>query len=276
MYEHLIDYVRLFFSSFYSYDYVYREIKSDVLLASISGGSDIIACFMGETSVLPVHRGQIQGPLLGCAVECWDDDGKPMEEGPGELVISKPFVSMPVSFWNDPEGAKYRAAYFERYPDRAVWAHGDFVHLIPKTGGIVMLGRSDGTLNPSGVRFGSAEIYSVVELLSGEGVADTVCVGQRSAERGERVLLFVKMAEGLELTDALVAKIKAAIRRQLSARHVPALILPVSDIPYTVNGKKVEVAVKKVIAGQAVKNSSALANPESLQLFKNFPELKNW
>ncbi len=257
----------------HSYDYVYRDIKSDLLLASITGGSDIIACFMGEISCLPVRRGEIQGKLLGCAVECWDEDGRPAQQG--ELVVTKPFVSMPVSFWNDPEGRLYQAAYFDK--DAGVWAHGDFISVNEDTGGIVMLGRSDGTLNPNGVRFGSAEIYSVVESAFPGEVADCLCVGQRSAELGERVLLFVRTVDGARvLSDDLVARLKATIRKELSARHVPELILPVADVPYTVNGKKVEVAVKKILAGLEVKNRSALANPESLELYRDIPEVKKW
>ncbi len=198
----------------HSYDYVYRDIKSDLLLASISGGSDIIACFMGEISVLPVHRGEIQGPLLGCDVQCWDDTGKKIEgeqDLSGELVIPTPFISMPVEFWNDPEKKLYHAAYFDKFD--GVWAHGDFIHMSKKTGGIIMLGRSDGTLNPNGVRFGSAEIYSVIETHFPGEVADSLCVGQRSAAHGERVLLFVKLPSGTNaLTDELRKKLKTTIR----------------------------------------------------------------
>lgn len=255
----------------HSYDYVYREIKSNVLLASISGGTDIIACFMGENSVLPVHRGEIQSAHLGCSIECWDDDGHPIEGDSGELVCTRPFPSMPVKFWNDPDGRLYRAAYFDKYP--GVWAHGDFLHINPKTKGLFMLGRSDGTLNPNGVRFGSAEIYSIIETF--DIVADSLCVGQRVGNE-ERVILFLKMKDSTMFTPELIKVIRGKIRTQLSARHVPALILPIDDIPYTVNGKKVEVAVKKILANQPVKNAGALTNPESLDLFRNIPETQVW
>jgi len=259
----------------HSFDYVYRDIKANVLLASISGGTDIIACFMGENSTLPVFRGEIQSCHLGCAIECWDADlnsAVPVDE-PGELVCTKPFPSMPVRFWNDPEFQLYRAAYFDKIP--GVWAHGDFIHMNPKTnGGIVMLGRSDGTLNPNGVRFGSAEIYNIVEHFS--EIADSLCVGQRTPDGEERVILFLKMAENFEFEPNVLDKLRNQIRTNLSARHVPTLILPITDIPYTVNGKKVEVAVKKILAGQSVKNQGALANPECLELYKNIPEVQTF
>jgi len=255
-----------------SYDYVYREIKANVLLASISGGTDIIACFMGENSILPVYRGEIQSPHLGCGIQAWDEEGKSVEGESGELVCVVPFPSMPVKFWNDDDGQKYHKAYFNKFP--GIWAHGDFMLVNPKSKGILMLGRSDGTLNPSGVRFGSAEIYNIVEEF--HEVSDSLCVGQRTPDRSEeRVILFLKMAEG-EVTPELVKRLSSSIRSRLSARHVPALILPTTDIPYTVNGKKVEVAVKKILVGEEVKNKSALANPESLELYKNIPETKVW
>jgi len=259
----------------HSFDYVYRDIKANVLLASISGGTDIIACFMGENSTLPVFRGEIQSCHLGCAIECWDADlecAVPVDE-PGDLVCTKPFPSMPVRFWNDPDFQLYRAAYFDKIP--GVWAHGDFIHMNPKTnGGIVMLGRSDGTLNPNGVRFGSAEIYNIVEHFS--EIADSLCVGQRTPDGEERVILFLKMAENFEFEPNVVDKLRKQIRINLSARHVPTLILPITDIPYTVNGKKVEVAIKKILAGQSVKNQGALANPECLELYKNIPEVQTF
>jgi len=260
----------------HSYDYVYRDIKTNVLLASISGGTDIIACFMGENSVLPVYRGEIQSAHLGCAVECWNESAEQLEGESGELVVTKPFPSMPVDFWADPGGKMYRAAYFDKYPGHSVWAHGDFILINPETKGMLMLGRSDGTLNPNGVRFGSAEIYSVVEAFAEEGVADSLCVGQRNTANEERVILFLKMADGVKFSEKLADKIRARIRSLLSARHVPALILPVKDIPYTINGKKVEVAVKKILNNQAVKNAGSLANPESLELYRNIPETQKW
>ena len=221
----------------HSYDYVYRDIKPNVLLASITGGTDIIACFMGENSILPVHRGQIQSAHLGCAMECWTEDGLPAKKGDtGDLVCSRPFPSMPVYFWNDPENKLYRAAYFDKFD--GVWAHGDFFMIDPVSGGMTMLGRSDGTLNPNGVRFGSAEIYNIVEPF--DEVADSLCVGQRSPFDGEeRVILFLKMSDGQEFDKTIVEHICRQIRTTLSARHVPSLVLPIDEIPYTVNGKKV-------------------------------------
>jgi len=255
----------------HSYDYVYREIKANVLLASISGGTDIIACFMGENSVLPVHRGEIQSAHLGCSIQAWSDDGQSVEGESGELVCTVPFPSMPTRFWNDANGEKYKSAYFEKIP--GVWAHGDFIYVNPKTKGFLMLGRSDGTLNPSGVRFGSAEIYNIMEQFP--EVEDSLCVGQRSPNGlEERVVLFLKL-QG-DLKEELVSKLKKTIRSQLSARHVPALFLKITDIPYTVNGKKVEVAVKKILAGQKVSNVGALGNPESLKLYENIPETAQW
>jgi acetoacetyl-CoA synthetase len=180
---------------------------------------------------------------------------------------------MPVYFWNDPDGALYHSAYFDKF--EGVWAHGDFLMVDPTTGGMTMLGRSDGTLNPNGVRFGSAEIYNIVEPF--EEVADSLCVGQRSPIDGEeRVILFLKMSEGQKFEQKIVEQICREIRSTLSARHVPSLVLPIEDIPYTVNGKKVEVAVKQILAGMPVKNAGALANPQSLELFKNIPETKVW
>jgi len=257
----------------HSYDYVYREIKANVLLASISGGTDIIACFMGENSSLPVHRGEIQSPHLGCSIQAWNEEGVRVEGESGDLVCTVPFPSMPVRFWNDSDGSKYRSAYFDKF--EGTWAHGDFIYVNPKTKGFHMLGRSDGTLNPSGVRFGSAEIYNIVEQF--DKITDSVCVGQRSPNGlEERVILFLKMSAPHQLNQDLVKELRTTIRVQLSARHVPALILDISDIPYTVNGKKVEVAVKRVINGQKVPNVGALANPESLDLFKNIPETQKW
>jgi len=257
-----------------SYDYVYRDIKADVLLASISGGTDIIACFMGENSTLPVYRGEIQSAHLGCGVEAWDEAGHPVAGEPGELVCTAPFVSMPTRFWGKDGASKYSAAYFSKFPK--VWAHGDFILISPKTQGITMLGRSDGTLNPSGVRFGSAEIYNIVEQFP--EVKDSVCVGQRNDAGDERVVLFLQTAEepGAVLDQDLVGRLRAAIRSQLSVRHLPALVLPINEIPYTVNGKKVELAIKKILSGLEVKNKGALANPGCLDLYANIPETKIW
>ncbi|KAL3856140.1 hypothetical protein ACJMK2_010930 [Sinanodonta woodiana] len=254
-----------------SYDYVYREIKGDILLGSISGGTDIIACFMGQTWKLPVYRGEIQCCLLGCDMQVLGEDGNPVYGNRGELVCLKPFPSMPVYFWNDPDNEKYKKAYFSMYP--GVWAHADYCIFNQDTGGIVMLGRSDGTLNPNGVRFGSAEIYSVVE--SFKEIQDSICVAQRSGDgEEERVVLFLKLADDIEFTQDLVKMVQAAIRNSLSARHVPSKILPIADIPYTISGKKVEVAVRQAIMGLDVVQKGALKNPESLDLYRNIPELQ--
>ncbi|XP_032371177.1 acetoacetyl-CoA synthetase [Etheostoma spectabile] len=255
-----------------SYDYVYRCIKSNVLLGSISGGTDIVSCFMGQNPTVPVYRGEIQTRNLGIAVEAWGLDGKPVWGESGELVCLNPIPCQPTHFWNDENGIKYHKAYFSTYP--GVWAHGDYCKINPKTGGIVMLGRSDGTLNPNGVRFGSSEIYNIVEAF--EEVTDSLCVPQYNADGEERVILFLKMAPGRPFCPELVSKIKGAIRKALSARHVPALLLQTKDIPYTISGKKVEVAVKQVIAGREVVQRGAFSNPDSLDLYKNIPELQNY
>ncbi|KXS16134.1 acetoacetate-CoA ligase [Gonapodya prolifera JEL478] len=254
-----------------SYDFVYRDMKKDVLLGSISGGTDIVSCFVGQNDTLPVYKGEIQCRLLGMAIEAWDINGHPVLDEEGDMVCVKPFPCMPVAFWNDtPERLKYMAAYFDQFS--GVWYHGDFLRINSKTGGVVLLGRSDGTLNPGGVRFGSAEIYHIMSRFLPE-IADTLCVGQRQGA-DERVVLFCQMAPGHKLTDALRSRIARAIRDELSPRHVPAKILPIADIPHTINGKKVEVAVKKIISGATVVPSGTLANPECLELYKNIPELQ--
>ncbi|XP_061117752.1 acetoacetyl-CoA synthetase [Conger conger] len=255
-----------------SYEYVYHCIKSSVLLGSISGGTDIVSCFMGQNMTVPVYRGEIQARNLGMAVEAWSYEGKPVWGESGELVCLKPIPCQPTHFWNDENESKYHKAYFSTFP--GVWAHGDYCKINPKTGGIVMLGRSDGTLNPNGVRFGSSEIYNIVEAF--EEVCDSLCVPQYSADGEERVILFLKMAPGWAFLPQLVQKIRAAIRLGLSARHVPALLLETPDIPYTLSGKKVEVAVKQVIAGKEVTQRGAFSNPDSLDLYKNLPELQNF
>lgn len=253
-----------------SYDYVYTYIKSNVLLGSISGGTDIISCFSGQNPILPVYRGEIQARNLAMAVECWNEDGETVMDADGELVCVKPFPSQPTHFWNDDDGIKYTKAYFSMY--KGVWAHGDYCSISSETGGILMLGRSDGTLNPSGVRFGSAEIYNIVEHMDGVGIADSLCVGQKY--RGdERVILFLKMSLGHSFSKELVDKVKSEIRQRLSARHVPHIILEISAIPYTINSKKVEVAVKRIISGLDVGPRGALANPTSLDLYYNIPAL---
>uniref|UniRef100_A0A8K9X2A3 Acetoacetyl-CoA synthetase n=2 Tax=Oncorhynchus mykiss TaxID=8022 RepID=A0A8K9X2A3_ONCMY len=255
-----------------SYEYVYRCIKNNVLLGSISGGTDIVSCFMGQNVTVPVYRGEIQTRNLGMAVEAWSCDGKPVWGESGELVCLKPIPCQPTHFWNDENGSKYHKAYFSSFP--GVWAHGDYCKINPKTGGVVMLGRSDGTLNPNGVRFGSSEIYNIVEAF--EEVSDSLCVPQYNGDGEERVILFLKMTPNQSFGPELVHKIRGAIRKALSARHVPALFLETRDIPYTLSGKKVEVAVKQVIAGREVTQRGAFSNPDSLDLYKNLPELQNF
>ncbi len=250
-----------------SFEYVYRKWKADVQLSSISGGTDIISCFVLGNPVLPVYSGEIQCRGLGMQVSSFDSHGRAVQGERGELVCEKPFPSMPVYFWNDEDGSKYRKAYFETYPN--VWHHGDFM-IITETGGIVMLGRSDATLNPGGVRIGTAEIYRVVETLP--EIADSVVVGQKW-QQDERVILFVKLASGQELTAELKDRLRNIIRSGCSPRHVPRKIIAVEDIPYTINGKKVEIAVNRIIQGDDVANKDALRNPEALDLYKNIPEL---
>ena len=251
-----------------SFDFVYRDIKQDVLLASISGGTDIVSCFVLGNPTLPVYRGELQCRGLGMKVEAFDESGRGVFNENGELVCTQAFPSMPIFFWNDPDGQKYHSAYFADYP--GIWRHGDFIE-INDHGGVRIYGRSDATLNPGGVRIGTAEIYTVVENLP--EIADSLVVGQ-AWQDDERVILFVKLPEGGVLDDALVNKLKTVIRQNCSPRHVPAIILETADIPYTINGKKVEIAVKKIIGGKEVQNRSALANPESLELYKNLSALK--
>ncbi|NOZ07335.1 MAG: acetoacetate--CoA ligase [FCB group bacterium] len=251
-----------------SFEYVYREWKTDVQLSSISGGTDIISCFVLGNPVLPVYSGEIQCRGLGMKVSSFDRQGRAVWGERGELVCERPFPSMPVYFWNDEDGSKYRKAYFETYPK--VWHHGDFM-IITETGGIVMLGRSDATLNPGGVRIGTAEIYRVVEALP--EIADSVVVGQKW-QNDERVILFVKMADGRELTGDVKASLIKAIRSGCSPRHVPRKIIAIDDVPYTINGKKVEIAVNRIIHGEDVANKDALRNPDCLELYRNLPELQ--
>jgi len=249
-------------------EYVYREIKSDVCLSSISGGTDIISCFALGNPLLPVYPGELQCRGLGMAVEIWNEDGQPVCTQPGELVCIKPFPSMPVLFWNDADGCKYHDAYFDVFPN--IWRHGDWAELT-EHGGLIIYGRSDATLNPGGVRIGTAEIYRQVEKLP--EIIESVAVGQDW--RGDvRVILFVRLREGLQLDTALATKIKKTIRDNTSPRHVPAKIIAVPDIPRTISGKITELAVRNVIHGRPVKNTDALANPQSLQHYKNLPELQ--
>ncbi|KAF7722766.1 hypothetical protein EC973_002720 [Apophysomyces ossiformis] len=256
-----------------SFEFVYNHIKKDIMLGSITGGTDICSLFAGHNAALPVYRGEIQCICLGMKIEAWADTNKPVYAESADLVCTVPFPCMPVSMYNDDERrTKYKNAYFDVF--EGIWYHGDFVWINPKTGGVVMLGRSDGTLNPSGVRFGSAEIYNVVDRFVQEGVEDALCVGQKiKNEDDERVVLFLKMKSGLTLTEELIKTIKLKIRAELSPRHVPAFVLPITDIPYTINGKKVEVAVKKIISGQKVTATGTLANPQSLELYYDIPAL---
>jgi acetoacetyl-CoA synthetase len=249
------------------FDYVYQEVKSDVCLSSISGGTDIVSCFVLGNPMGPVWRGEIQAKGLGMAVEVFDEQGRSIEGEKGELVCTRPFPSMPVGFWNDPGGAKYRAAYFEKYPN--VWRHGDWCEITPN-GGIVIYGRSDAVLNPGGVRIGTAEIYRQVEQL--EEVVESLVIGQ-DWQGDVRVVLFVKLRDGLELDEALVSRVKRRIRDNTTPRHVPAKVLQVADIPRTKSGKIVELAVRDTVHGRPVKNLEALANPEALEHFRSRAEL---
>jgi acetoacetyl-CoA synthetase len=249
------------------FDYIYQNVKDDVCLSSISGGTDIVSCFVLGNPMGPVYRGEIQAKGLGMAVEVFDESGKSLANQKGELVCTRPFPSMPIGFWNDPDGAKYRAAYFEKYPN--VWRHGDWTEITPR-GGIVIYGRSDTVLNPGGVRIGTAEIYRQVEQL--EEVLESLVIGQ-DWQGDVRVVLFVKLRDGQSLSEELSAKIKKRIRDNTTPRHVPAKILQVQDIPRTKSGKIVELAVREMVHGRAVKNIEALANPEALDSFKNRSEL---
>jgi len=254
------------------FDYVYDRVKDDVCLASISGGTDIIACFVGGCPILPVWRGELQCALLGMSIEVFDERGKPLHGEKGELVCTVPFPSMPIGFWNDPEDKKYRAAYFEKFP--GVWHHGDWCE-ITKHAGMIIYGRSDAVLNPGGVRIGTAEIYRQVEKL--DEVVESIVIGQDwpPGKAGDvRVVLFVRLADGLRLDDPLVKKIKDVVRINTTPRHVPDKVLQVSDIPRTKSGKIVELAVRAVVQGGVVKNQDALANPEALELFRDREELK--
>jgi acetoacetyl-CoA synthetase len=253
------------------FDYVYREVKRDLHLASISGGTDLISCFVLGNPTAPVWRGEIQGPGLGMKVEVFDDTGRPVRSQKGELVCTAPFPSMPVGFWNDPDGAQYRAAYFEKFP--GVWCHGDYIELTGH-GGFVIYGRSDAVLNPGGVRIGTAEIYRQVESL--DEVVESLVIGQDwppDRPTDVRVVLFVRLRDGIRLDDELVEKIKRTIRNNATPRHVPARIVEVPDIPRTRSGKIVELAVRNVVHGRPVKNLDALANPEALAHYKDRAEL---
>jgi len=250
-----------------SFDFVYEHVKGDLHLASISGGTDLLSCFVLGVPTEPVHRGAIQGPGLGMAVEVFDDTGARTTNAPGELVCTRPFPSMPLGFWNDAGDARYRAAYFERYP--GVWCHGDWIEERPGIG-YVISGRSDAVLNPGGVRIGTAEIYRPVEAL--DEIVEGLVIGQQW-EGDVRVVLFVKLREGTALDDALEKKIRDAVRAFATPRHVPARIVAVPDIPRTRSGKITELAVRDLVHGRPPKNVEALANPEALEYFRDVPAL---
>ena len=251
-----------------SFQFVYRDIKDDLCLSSISGGTDIISCFALGNPMGPVYGGELQVRGLGMKVEAYTEEAKPILGEQGELVCTLAAPSMPIYFWNDPDNQKYHDAYFDVYP--GIWRHGDWIK-ITEHGGVIIYGRSDATLKPSGVRIGTAEIYRQVELIP--EVVDSLVVGQ-DWQNDVRIVLFLKLREGVQLSDELIKKIKTTIRQNASPRHVPAKIIPVDDIPYTISGKKVELAVRKIIHGQDVKNKDALANPESLDLYADLPELR--
>jgi len=250
-----------------SFDFVYAAIGEDLQLASISGGTDILSCFVLGNPILPVRRGELQCRGLGMATEIFDESGKSVIGEHGELVCTKPFPSTPVGFWNDPGDARYRAAYFERFP--GVWAHGDFAELT-EDGGFIIHGRSDSVLNPGGVRIGTAEIYRQVEKL--DEVIESIAIGQ-TWDDDVRIVLFVLMKDGIDLNDALVDRIRKTIRENTTPRHVPAKVIAVPEIPRTKSGKIVELAVRAVVHGEEVKNTEALANPEALRHFSGLAEL---
>jgi acetoacetyl-CoA synthetase len=245
-----------------NFRWVYRNVKKDLMLGSICGGTDIISCFMLGNPILPVYAGEIQSIGLGMDVAALGDHGKPVIGAKGELVCRAPFPSQPTGFWNDADGGKYRAAYFEHYP--GIWRHGDFVEITPH-GGVVVYGRSDATLNPGGVRIGTAEIYRQVESM--DEIVDSVVIGKRTPDADVEICLFVVLREGATLDDALVASIKKKIADGATKRHVPRHIKQVTAIPYTISGKKVEIAVTRMVHGEDVPNRDALANPDALQQY---------
>ena len=253
----------------HSYDYVYRAVKPAVRLSSVSGGTDIVSCFALGNPIAPVWRGELQTRGLGMKVEIWDDAGHPVRGQAGELVCTMPFPSMPVAFWRDPDGAKYRAAYFDHFPN--VWRHGDWAELTEHDG-LIIHGRSDATLNPGGVRIGTAEIYRQVEQL--EDVVESLAIEHTLSDAESRVVLFVRLREGLTLDDALEDRIRQRIREHTSPHHVPKKIVQVTDLPRTISGKISELAVREVVHGRPVRNADALANPAALALFRDLPELQ--
>jgi acetoacetyl-CoA synthetase len=252
-----------------SFEYVYRDIKHELQLSSISGGTDIVSCFALGCPIRPVYAGELQCRGLGMAVEIFDDNGKPVRGEKGELVCTRPFPSMPIGFWNDEDGQKYHDAYFGQFDN--IWAHGDYGE-ITEHDGLIIHGRSDAVLNPGGVRIGTAEIYRQVEKV--DEVLESLCIGQ-PWDNDVRVVLFVRLKEGFNLTDELIKRIRDTIRANTTPRHVPAKVIQVTDIPRTISGKIVELAVRKVVLGEEVKNKDALANPEALELFRDLPELQS-
>ena len=252
------------------FEYVYKEIKPDLHFNSISGGTDINGCFAAGSPILPVYAGELQSPALAMKIQAYDETGNPIHDKQGELVCEAPAPSMPLYFWNDPDGSKYHHAYFDVYP--GVWRHGDYILIHKDTGGVTFYGRSDAVLKPSGVRIGTSEIYTQMEKLA--EIADSLAVGQ-NYQGDQRVILFIKLAPGHALTDELKDKIRKTLRENASPRHVPALILETPDIPYTLNMKKVESAVTNIINGRAVSNKDALINPESLEYYERIlPQLQ--
>ena len=251
------------------FEYVYQEIKKDVWFNSSAGGTDINGCFCTGSPTSPVYAGELQFPALAMKINVYDENGNPVVDREGELVCEAPAPSMPLCFWNDPDNEKYKSAYFDVYPN--VWRHGDYIKINSETGGVTFYGRSDAVLKPSGVRIGTAEIYNQVEKL--EEIADSLAIGQ-NWQGDQRIILFVKCAEGYDLTEDLKAKIKKALREKASPRHVPAMIIETPDIPYTLNMKKVESAVTNILHGKPVLNRDALINPQSLDFYENFKELQ--
>ncbi|HCN45154.1 MAG TPA: acetoacetate--CoA ligase, partial [Pseudomonas sp.] len=272
--SHRLERLRLLLStgsplSPHSYDYVYREMKSDVCLVSMSGGTDIVSCFVLGNPTLPVRRGVMQCKGLGMAVEVWNDQGQPVLDEKGELVCTRHFPAIPLGFWHDPDGERFKAAYFSQFP--GVWCQGDYAEAF-SNGALAIHGRSDAVLNPGGVRIGTAEIYRQVGKV--EQVLDSIAIGQQW-QHDVRVVLFVRLAEGVKLDEALQARIRKVIRDNTSARHVPAVIVEVEDIPRTISGKIVELAVRNVVHGLPVKNTDALANPQALEHFRDRIELRD-
>ena len=252
-----------------SFDFVYRDVKNTVQMASISGGTDLVSCFALGVPWLPVHRGELQGPGLGMAVNVFDENGDPIRSKKGELVCTETFPTKPIGFWNDPDDQKFRSAYFDKFPN--VWAHGDFAEINEATGGLIIHGRSDAVLNPSGFRIGTAEIYRQVEAMT--EITEALCIGQDWND-DVRVVLFVVVAPEFEFSPDLSTQIKQRIRKNASPRHVPSKVIAVPEIPRTRSGKIAELAVREVVHGREIDNTSALANPDCLAQFRDLPELQ--